>query len=396
MRKIYTCIDISSNRIKILVAEKLGEDFLVLAKDNYPCEGMIKGIVVSTELLVKSLQNALDNFKKKTSIKIDKALITIGLSNVTIREIETEIKIISEDRVIAGTDITRINREIQKTQIDVKEQLILLNGERYILDDSVTVKDPKGKTTDKLKLKAYIATTPKKYLYALFNAFHDVNIDVIDVCYNAVSDYQNMADSDINAYNGIFLHLGSQATSIAFFNKGVLKRYTTFDTGTSLIEREFMKQFNITEKNALMLKEGFAPVSRRVANEALKLRMSTVNRGRLELDQAEVARVAENKLIELFMMAQNEIKSLTKNKISYIIVTGGITQARGFDYVLDNTFGYIAKRLIINEIGIRDNIYSSAYGTIKYFDKKLRQKDREYSMFSDEEIEKFMNKKYNA
>lgn len=338
----------------------------------------------------------MDDFKKRTALKIDKALITIGLSNVTIREIEAEIKIISEDRVIAGTDITRLNREIQKTKIDVKEQLILLNGERYILDDSVTVNDPKGETAEKLKLKAYIATTPKKYLYALFNAFHDVNIDVVDVCYNAVADYQNMLDSDIDNYNGIFLRIGSEMTSIAFFNKGVLRRCTTIDMGSSIIETELMKQFNISEKNALMLKEGFAPVSKRYASENIKLRMSTINNGRLELNQAEVARLAENKLIELIMLTQNEIKSLTKNKISYIIVTGGITKARGFDYILDNTYGYIAKRLSINEIGIRENMYSAAYGTIKYFDKKLCLKDREYSMFSDEEIEKFINKKYNA
>lgn len=396
MRKIYSCIDISSNNIKILVVEKLGEDFLVLAKDNYPCEGMIKGVVVSTELFVKSLKKAIDNFKKKTALKIDKALITIGLSNVTIREIEASIKIISEDRVIAGTDITRLNREIQKTQIDVKEQLILLNGERYILDDNVTVKDPKGKTADKLKLKAYIATTPKKYLYSLFNAFHDVNIDVIDVCYNAVGDYQNMLDSDIDNYNGIFLRIDSETTSLSYFNKGVLKRCTTIDMGSSVIENELMKQFNISKKNALMLKEGFAPVSKRYASENLKLRLSTINKGRLELNQAEVARLSENKLIELIMLTQNEIKSLTKNKISYIIITGEVTKAEGFDYILDNTYGYIAKRLIINEIGIREDMYSASYGTIKYFDKKLRLKDREYSMLSDEEIEKFINKKYNA
>ena len=45
----------------------------------------------------------------------------------------------------------------------------------------------------------------------------------------------------------------------------------------------------------------------------------------------------------------------------------------------------------MNQIGIRDNTYSSSFGIIKFFINKLELRGREYSMFNEDEVAKIVS-----
>ena len=79
--------------------------------------------------------------------------------------------------------------------------------------------------------------------------------------------------------------------------------------------------------------------------------------------------------------------SLTKREIRYIIVTGGISELAGFQYLVDNVLGNIARVSDIPVMGLRHNKYSSVYGIIKYFDDKLALRGKSYDMISDSDKE---------
>ena len=85
----------------------------------------------------------------------------------------------------------------------------------------------------------------------------------------------------------------------------------------------------------------------------------------------------------MLKLAKNEIKNLTKREIRYIIITGGLSELAGFQYLVENIFGIDAKVCNISVIGLRHNKYSSAFGVIKYFDAKLSLRGRTYNMISD-------------
>ena len=51
-----------------------------------------------------------------------------------------------------------------------------------------------------------------------------------------------------------------------------------------------------------------------------------------------------------------------------------------------NIFERGASILNITTMGIRNNMYSSSIGMLKYFDKKIEIRGKTYSMFSDKKI----------
>ena len=62
--------------------------------------------------------------------------------------------------------------------------------------------------------------------------------------------------------------------------------------------------------------------------------------------------------MEILKLAKNEIKNLTNREIRYIIVTGGLSELAGFQYLVENVFGIKAKVCNISVIGLRNNKYS--------------------------------------
>ena len=92
-------------------------------------------------------------------------------------------------------------------------------------------------------------------------------------------------------------------------------------------------------------------------------------------------------LQENLNMAKNEINYLTKKEISYIIITGGLTEFKGFSLGVESVFGTKASVGKLLVVGARDNKYATCIGMIKYFDEKLKLREHEYSMFTQDEID---------
>ena len=84
-------------------------------------------------------------------------------------------------------------------------------------------------------------------------------------------------------------------------------------------------------------------------------------------------------------LVKKSINHLTKKKISYIIVTGGLTELEDFNLTLTSLFGDTAKVGTINNLGARNNKYSVSIGMIKSFKEKLKLRHREYSTVSVED-----------
>ena len=105
---------------------------------------------------------------------------------------------------------------------------------------------------------------------------------------------------------------------------------------------------------------------------------------KIKINQYEVSEIAKNKLKEILEKSKKELNHLTKKEIRYIIITGGIGNIPGFDTVCNQVFKEQAIVKPIDVLGIRNSVYSSSYGMIKYFINKLSIRGREYTMFNED------------
>ena len=145
--------------------------------------------------------------------------------------------------------------------------------------------------------------------------------------------------------------------------------------------------FGVNIIDARKIKEKFAGAHKRFINLNEIYEVKNNIDEEIKLNQLEVTEVVMSRLSEILDYAKKQILLLTKKDIEYIIITGGQTEIKSFKNLVYEKLGKDVIIYMLQEIGIRDNKYTSAIGEIKYFVEKMKIRNKEYSMITEEDEE---------
>jgi len=391
MRNIYTGIDLGSDNIKIVVSEVIDDKFFVLGSTSVKSVGIKRGLIVDHNMVLNSLKLAVQEIENTLGIRINKAIVTVPSNDRKLSVVEGSIDI--EKEVIDGDDVVSVLQEATVDKIEENDELVSIVPIMFSLDDEKFVTDPKGQISKKLGVKALLAVAPKKQIFDVLRVFSDLNIEVVDITFNCVGDYYECKNKDTDAVLGAVLNIGHDKIDVSVFNKGILIKNSIINLGSRNIDKDIAYVYGVDLNSARELKEKFSYCSRRYADINEVLEFSLDDNEKCSINQYDITEVVEARIGELLKLAKKEINNLTKRKISYIIVTGGVTELMGFSYVVENILGINSSTLNSTTIGIRNNKFSSAMGIIKYFHEKMSLRGKNISLVDETMIEQMLNNK---
>jgi len=389
MRKIYTGIDIGSDTIKIVVAEVDNDNFYVLASTSKKSKGIRRGLVVDRQDAANSLENALKDIEKQIGVRPDKAIITVPSHGRKLQIVSGNINLKENSRV-TGKDINKVLEDAVYGNVDDEDELVTIIPITFNVDQKNNILDPKEEEGKELGVKAVIGVAPKKYLYPYMTIFNDCNVEIIDIVFGSIGDYYSGSTKDVDKKLGAVINIGDETINVSIFNKKILIKNEIIKLGSKNIDNDISYIYGVNAEQARNLKETFAVCSTRYADVNDSLDVQINDNEMVTINQEDITKVVESRVIELLKLSKNQINNLTNRKISYIIVTGGITELTGFSFVIENTLGINASTLNAGMMGIRSNKFSSAAGIIKYFNKKMELRDKIYSMFDKNQIDSMM------
>ena len=373
MRRIYTGIDIGSDSIKIVVSEVFNKKFHVLASTSVKSKGVRRGLIIDKEKVSNSIKTAVKEIEATIGIKIEEAVVTIPSNDRKLSVESGTTKIVLD--TVSGEDIVNALSDAVIDRVPEGYELITTVPITFKIDDMDNIIDPKGRAGEYLSVKAVMITAPKKNLFDVLEVCNMCGIEAKDVIFKTIGDYYEARGKDTEVEVGAIVDVGSDTTSVSIFNKDISYIY-----GVDLA-------------TARDLKENFSVCSRKYADSNDSVEIKINDNDVIKINQYELSEAVEARVNELLKLAKKSINNLTNRKISYIIVTGGITELTGFGYIVENVLGINATTLNITTLGIRNNKYSAAMGIIKYFHEKLKLRDIDYTMFDDEKINALMDSK---
>ena len=385
MRKIYTAIDIGSDTIKVLVLEKIGNKLNTLASNIYPSLGVKKGIVIDEDLVLATIKEALKKVNDSLNININKTLVTVPMDDANYKIVDGYTTITGEDSIITKDDILNTLQASIYNKIKDDEELVTVMPIKYLLDDKVEVKNPRGLKANKLSALVMMVTAPKTNLYRCLSLFDKAGIEVVDILFGSIGDYYAYKEDEFDKGVTAVIDIGLNKTDISIFNKGIITSSKIIPVGSFNIDEDLSYVYNIPLDKARKIKEMFIELDKSVASRDEYYDIKDKSNIKISINQKEASEIVYNNLLEIIKKAKKELNNLTKKEIHYIIITGGISNIPGFDKLCVEVYNDIVPTKM-DIIGIRDNTYSSAYGTIKYFINKLELRGREYSMFSEDEV----------
>ena len=390
MKKIYTSIDIGSDTIKFVVAEKHNNNVNVLAAHEEKSKVIRKGLIVDPNLAINAIKDGIKEIKKSLGININKVIVNIPDYNSKFMFVTSEMNITNEDGIISTEDVNKIIKSAVYSKIDNDYELITVIPLTFILDNN-PVHKPVGKTGKILGIKGIMITAPKKNIYSVLSVMEGAGLEVVDITISGLGDYFEVRNEDLDKKIGAIINIGHETTNVSIFNRGKIMNTETIQLGGINVDKDLSYMFNINVFDARVIKEKFASAHKRfiALNDVYEIK--NIAGEYIKLNQIEVTGIVMDRIIEILELARKQILLLTKQNISYIVITGGLTEIRAFKNLVYEILGKSV--IIFNEdtLGIRNNKYISSIGMIKYYIDKMEVRGKEYSMINENDEDLLIN-----
>lgn len=379
---IYSCIDIGSDTIKIVVGKIIDNTVYILSKACNKMLGVKRGIIINKEMAIASINEAIAKTENDLGFRIDKAIVSVPIYDLNITVYHGKSYL---DGEITGEDVITCFKSVVST-IDIDKEVVTVFPIDFTIDDETKVSDPKGMIGQKLESRMLVSTVPKENVLPYLEILEMVGIEVIDLSIGLINDFYNIDeryDERIKKGYTALVDLGKDKCEVGIFNKGLLIRGEVYNVGSKLIDHDISYIYQVDKENARALKENLAFASSQYASREEEEILSTIEGDKVVVTQDELSQIVEARLMEILKNVKNSINNLTNHKISYIIVTGGISNLPSFDYLINEVFKEKAVSIKLDDIGIRNNIYTTAVGMIKYYHDKLKIRGTDYTMYEN-------------
>ncbi len=388
MKKIYTAIDIGSDTIKFVVGEYFKNKLNILATYEQKAKGIRKGLIVDPNLAINSIKDGIKEINNNLGIDIKKVIVGVPSYNAKFMFVTSEIEITGD--AITTDDVNNLIKASVYSKVEQDYELITVLPLTFLIDGKKETKVV-GKTGNKLEIKGIMISAPKKNVYSVLSVMEGAGLEVVDITVSALGDYYEVRNDNLDKNIGAIINLGHETTNVSVFSRGKLMNTETIQLGGINVDKDLAYMFNINVFDAREIKEKFASSHKRfiALNDVYEVKNTAGEV--IKLNQIEVTEIVMDRLAELLRLAQKQILLLTKQNISYIVITGGLTEIRAFKNLVYEILG---KDVIIyteDTLGARNNKYTTSIGMIKYFIDKMEVRGKEYSMIDEQDEELLIN-----
>ena len=396
MRKIIASLDIGDYTFKLAIGEVLKGKLNVLACVETPSRGVKKGFVINIESTTLALQELFDKAEDVVGIRPRKVLISVPSNNVEFFLAEGYASINNENNLVGSNDIIKALQSCVYNKLDGNRELVSILPTKFLINDTDIVDNPLGMEAYKLNVKAVIITVPKKNIVNIIRCLNNIGVKVIDSTLGALGDYYLFKNKEYDSTVGAVINIGSSLTSVSIFNRGIMTNNEIIAVGGDLVDYDLVHNYKIKREDANYLKEKLAICDKNMTSVSESIVCETKNGEKVKINQYEASEIVINRLQEILNLAKKQINLLTKKQISYIIITGGVSEALEFNSIVNNVFNNACIGNV-NIIGARNNKYSTVLGLIKYYDSRLKLRNKDFSIYTIEEQEELsgIHKKIN-
>lgn len=390
MRNIYSSIDIGTDTIKLVTLEAFHDKYNVLAATTIESAGVKQGLIYDANLISGAIKKILKIHESKLGTKVDKVLAIVPSNDLRIDISSIDNENNNSEKIITGDFIFSLLQRSLKGKVSNNEEVVGIYPIEYVINKEKRVKNPLGLEGDSLAVKSVITTLPLKNVYSVVNILENLGLEVIDITISGVGSYYATKNKELDSKIVALVDIGADKTVLSIFNKGIIIKNSILPVGGNVVDCDIAATYKLSLDDARYIRYHFAVCNRKYADNDEEYACKDEAGSRMIINQYALAELIETRLVVLLKNIKNEINRLTNREIGYIIITGGITSMLGFSAIVEDFFTRNASVLHLGMIGIRDNRYAAAFGSIKYFVEKLDLREKDYTMFSDEKVEEML------
>lgn len=357
-------LDIGTTSVKAVVADS-GK---VIGAVAVPNNGMRHGNIVDIDETADAIGRALKEISKKTNAKIYQVVTGIPVGMLQLETASDLINVSDNGQEVGNTDVRRVVRTAIKSAVKSEREPIAFLPSKFLIDGRTEVDDPRKMIAHSLAVQGIMLTAPSSPLHNIKKAVERAGYQNNFFIPTPLAIASVALDESERTFGSIILDLGGGVTTATVIHNGQIK-YANIDfEGASDITNDISAVLGTSKNDAEQIKQDYGYADPTLASNKNKFAVNSVgSNGQQMVDEVYLSEIINARILQMINRIEKGLVKHDALKLpGGIVITGGNSLLQGIDNIIANKLGVKTRIYQPDQIGMRNPVYSAAYGIVNY------------------------------
>ncbi len=366
-RKLVVGLDIGTSKISVAVGEITPENRLsIVGVGNQPSRGMDKGGVNDLNLVIQSIQRAINEAELMADCRITSIYLGISGKHISCQNENGMVPI--NDKEVVQEDVDNVIHTARSVPISAERRMLHVLPQEFSIDCQDGIKSPIGMSGVRMEAKVHIVTCANDMAKNLVKCVERCDLKADQLIFSALASSYAVVTDDEKELGICVVDMGAGTMDLAVFTGGALRHTAVIPVAGNQVTSDIAKIFRTPLSHAEDIKVQYACALRQMVSMEESIEVPSVGgRPARSMSRHTLSEVVEPRYHELFELIQEELREcgLADQIAAGYVFTGGTSKMEGVVEFAEEVFQMpvrIAQPLQVE--GLKEYVNDPAYATV--------------------------------
>ncbi|MGV2870488.1 cell division protein FtsA [Colwellia sp. E150_009] len=366
-RNLVVGLDIGTSKISVAVGEITPDNQLsIVGVGNQPARGMDKGGVNDLNLVIQSIQRAINEAELMADCHISSIYLGISGKHISCQNENGMVPI--NDKEVTQEDVDNVIHTARSVPISAERRMLHVLPQEYSIDCQDGIKSPIGMSGVRMEAKVHIVTCANDMAKNLVKCVERCNLTADQLIFSALASSYSVLTDDEKELGICVVDMGAGTMDISIFTGGALRHTAVIPVAGNQVSNDIAKIFRTPLSHAEDIKVQYACALKHLVSMEESIDVPSVGgRAARTMSRHTLSEVVEPRYQELFELIQEEVREagLEDQIAAGYVLTGGTAKMEGVEEFAEEVFQMpvrIGSPLSVQ--GLKEYVDDPSYATV--------------------------------
>ena len=366
-RNLVVALDIGTSKISVAVGEITPDNQLsIVGVGNQPARGMDKGGVNDLNLVIQSIQRAINEAELMADCHITSVYLGISGKHISCQNENGMVPI--NDKEVMQDDVDNVIHTARSVPISAERRMLHVLPQEYSIDCQDGIKSPIGMSGVRMEAKVHIVTCANDMAKNIVKCVERCDLKADQLIFSALASSYAILTDDEKELGICVVDMGAGTMDIAVFTGGALRHTAVIPVAGNQVTSDIAKIFRTPLSHAEDIKVQYACALRQMVSMEENIEVPSVGgRPARSMSRHTLAEVVEPRYQELFELIQEELREcgLEDQIAAGYVLTGGTAKMEGVVEFAEEVFQMPARVAQPSDVcGLKEYVNDPTYSTV--------------------------------
>jgi cell division protein FtsA len=366
-RNLVVGLDIGTAKISVAVGEITPDNKLsIVGVGNQPSRGMDKGGVNDLNLVIQSIQRAINEAELMADCRISSVYLGISGKHISCQNENGMVPI--NDKEVVQEDVENVIHTARSVPISAERRMLHVLPQEFTIDCQDGIKSPIGMSGVRMEAKVHIVTCANDMAKNLVKCVERCQLTADQLIFSALASSYAVVTDDEKELGICVVDMGAGTMDISVFTGGALRHTAVIPVAGNQVTSDIAKIFRTPLSHAEDIKVQYACALRQMVSMEENIEVPSVGgRPARSMSRHTLAEVVEPRYHELFELIQEELREsgLADQIAAGYVLTGGTAKMEGVVEFAEEVF-QMPVRIAqpVDVLGLKEYVNDPSYSTV--------------------------------